>query len=119
MEIQRLPREGHLEMPWANGRGVTREIAVARAPDGSSAPFLWRASMADLDGDGPFSAFPDVDRVLVLLEGEDVALAVDGAAPVAPVALDVEPEQAASSETESAADRIAARVNGAGIFDMA
>jgi len=56
MEIQRLPPEGHLEVPWANGRGVPRELAVARAPDGSSAPFLWRASMADLDGDGTTGA---------------------------------------------------------------
>jgi environmental stress-induced protein Ves len=85
MAIVRLPREHHAEMPWANGLGVTREIAADRAPGASRAPFLWRASMADLAGDGPFSILPDVDRVLVLLEGADVALAIDGASP-APLA---------------------------------
>jgi len=86
MEVRRLPREHHAEMPWANGLGVTREIAADRSPGASRAPFLWRASMADLAGDGPFSILPDVDRVLVLLEGADVALAIDGAppAPLAP-----------------------------------
>ena len=75
-----LPAAGYVEMPWRNGAGVTREIAIDDAP-GAAAPFRWRLSMADLAGDGPFSELPDVDRVLLLLAGDQVALAIDGAAP--------------------------------------
>ncbi len=38
--------------PWKNGGGETREIICVPAPD---APFLWRASIATLQADGPFS----------------------------------------------------------------
>ncbi|MGP4884984.1 HutD family protein, partial [Klebsiella pneumoniae] len=41
--------------PWKNGGGETREIICVPAPD---APFLWRASIATLQADGPFSPFP-------------------------------------------------------------
>jgi environmental stress-induced protein Ves len=54
---------------------------VDDTPGTSSAPFRWRLSMADLTGDGPFSELPDVDRILVLLAGDDVKLMIDGAAP--------------------------------------
>lgn len=40
--------------PWKNGGGETREIICVPAPD---APFLWRASIATLQADGPFSPF--------------------------------------------------------------
>lgn len=75
-----LPRSGHTVMPWRNGAGTTQEIAIAPSDD-PAVPFRWRLSMADLAGDGPFSEFPGVDRVLLLLDGEDVALAIDGASP--------------------------------------
>ncbi|MBN0683270.1 HutD family protein, partial [Pseudomonas aeruginosa] len=52
--------------PWKNGAGETREIICVPAPD---APFLWRASIATLQADGPFSPFPGVDRVITLLAG--------------------------------------------------
>ena len=68
-------------MPWMNGKGITHEIAVSstlseggdlsRGGGGSAAPFLWRLSMADLTGSGPFSTIPDVDRILVLLDGKE------------------------------------------------
>lgn len=51
---------------WKNGKGETREIFRVASSD---ADFLWRASMATLQEDGPFSLFPGVDRVLVLVEG--------------------------------------------------
>jgi environmental stress-induced protein Ves len=68
-------------MPWRNGAGTTHEIAIDDSSGESKAPFLWRLSMADLAGDGPFSEIADVDRILVLLEGEDVLLTIAGAAP--------------------------------------
>lgn len=51
---------------WKNGGGETREIVKVPAPD---APFLWRASLATLSADGPFSQFEGIDRVITLLEG--------------------------------------------------
>lgn len=76
-------------MPWMNGAGTTHEIAIDPTP-GPAAPFRWRLSMADLTGSGPFSSLPDVDRILVLLHGDDAVLTIDGTAapllPLAPVA---------------------------------
>lgn len=51
---------------WKNGGGETREIVSIASPD---APFLWRASIATLQSDGPFSRFTGVDRVITLLAG--------------------------------------------------
>ncbi|QRF10673.1 HutD/Ves family protein [Klebsiella africana] len=59
--------------PWKNGGGETREIIRVPAPD-PEAPFLWRASIATLQADGPFSPFPGVDRVITLLAGQPLRL---------------------------------------------
>ncbi|MFM7251762.1 MAG: HutD family protein [Ilumatobacteraceae bacterium] len=56
-------------MPWRNGGGLTRELHVA-----GSDPFDWRLSAATISGDGPFSSFPGIDRILVLLQGDGVQL---------------------------------------------
>jgi len=58
-------------MPWKNGGGVTREIC--RFPDGE-APWSWRMSVAEVGGDGPFSAFPGYMRSLTLLSGAGMRL---------------------------------------------
>lgn len=69
----------HRRMPWKNGGGVTWEIAVS--PEGADLEsFDWRVSMARVEADGPFSAFPGVDRGFAVLEGAGVALDVGGAA---------------------------------------
>jgi environmental stress-induced protein Ves len=60
--------------PWKNGGGETREIVCVPSPD---APFLWRASIATLQCDGPFSCFPGVDRVITLLAGKALRLKGD------------------------------------------
>jgi len=62
------------EVPWKNGGGVTRELVVTGGD-----PFEWRLSAATIDRDGPFSEFPGVDRVLVVLRGRGVMLDIDGA----------------------------------------
>ena len=67
--------------PWKNGGGLTREIAV-HPPGAGMDSFEWRISNAVVASDGPFSRFPGIDRVLLLLEGEAMDLAIDGAAPV-------------------------------------
>ncbi|MFI1170952.1 HutD family protein [Streptomyces melanogenes] len=61
--------------PWRNGGGATREIASR--PVGAE-EFGWRASIADIHRDGPFSAFPGVDRMLTLLTGDGVRLTCPG-----------------------------------------
>jgi hypothetical protein len=66
--------------PWRNGGGVTRELAshpkAASAQDGA---WDWRVSIADVTKAGDFSAFPGMERVLTVLEGELLLLTVDGA----------------------------------------
>ncbi|HEY3180272.1 MAG TPA: HutD family protein [Casimicrobiaceae bacterium] len=58
---------------WKNGGGRTTEISTFPA-DASMERFIWRASVADIERSGPFSAFPGVDRTLVLLQGAGVVL---------------------------------------------
>lgn len=58
-------------MPWKNGGGVTHE--VVRVGEGA-AGFAARVSMAEVATDGPFSAFPGVDRVILLLDGAGFVL---------------------------------------------
>ncbi|NUT70271.1 HutD family protein [Pseudarthrobacter sp. C4D7] len=62
--------------PWRNGGGVTRELARQAAPDGG---WDWRVSIADVAKAGDFSAFPGMERVLTVIEGELLVLTVDGA----------------------------------------
>ncbi len=64
-------------MPWKNGGGSTTEIATHPAGAGFNA-FDWRVSVADVACDGPFSRFPGIDRILVLLSGSGIRLTGDG-----------------------------------------
>lgn len=78
MAVTRFDRASLSAMPWKNGGGVTREI-VCQPPGAGMERFDWRVSIAHIASDGPFSAFPGVDRVITLLEGEGVRLlASDG-----------------------------------------
>jgi environmental stress-induced protein Ves len=62
-----------LATPWKNGGGVTREIVSD--PSGATVDnFLWRISIADISCSGPFSVFPGIDRVIVLLDGDGMHL---------------------------------------------
>jgi len=66
-----------VRVPWKNGGGTTAEVAAF--PAGSSfETFGWRVSMADVASDGPFSAFPGIDRTLILVEGDGIELDVEG-----------------------------------------
>lgn len=56
---------------WRNGGGETREIACW--PVGGD-DFAWRASIATIERDGPFSMFSDIDRSITLLSGDGVEL---------------------------------------------
>lgn len=63
-------------MPWKNGGGVTREIVCQPSGAGMDS-FDWRVSIAHIASDGPFSAFPGIDRVITLLSGGGVHLLGD------------------------------------------
>jgi hypothetical protein len=58
---------------WKNGGGETATVAVFPEKAGLS-DFDWRVSIARVDGDGPFSAFPGIDRTLTILSGGSMAL---------------------------------------------
>lgn len=60
-------------IPWKNGLGITHEIY--RTP--AEGDFLLRLSAALVASDAPFSAFPGIDRTLMLLEGQGAALVRD------------------------------------------
>ncbi len=49
---------------WKNGAGVTQELLRL-----GEEPFELRFSVAQVTNDGPFSIYPEHDRVLLLLEG--------------------------------------------------
>ena len=65
-------------VPWRNGQGITRELAVM-PPGAGMEDFLWRVSLADVVGAAPFSRFPGVDRTIVLIEGAGFRMTLDEA----------------------------------------
>jgi environmental stress-induced protein Ves len=74
--VQFLRAKDHKLVPWKNGGGVTREIAVY--VDGTEyADFLWRVSIATVDRDGPFSRFEGIDRTIAVLQGAGMILKSD------------------------------------------
>ena len=61
---------------WKNDGGWTTEIA--RGTEAGDGGFCWRVSIAEIERDGPFSAFPGIERDLLLLEGGGIELDIDG-----------------------------------------
>ncbi len=62
--------------PWQNAGGQTRELM--RWPMAAELDRIaWRISIADIERDGAFSRFPDMQRSLVLLQGAGMQLRVD------------------------------------------
>jgi hypothetical protein len=76
LEVVHLRPSDARVLPWKNGRGVTRELALW--PAGASferGDFDWRLSSAPVNEAGPFSVFPGVERILVVTEGAGLVLA--------------------------------------------
>lgn len=77
LRVRHLPLAAQRVMPWKNGGGSTREVAVACAAAAASG-FSWRISVGTVASDGPFSMFPGVDRLLWLLRGDGLVLDIAG-----------------------------------------
>jgi environmental stress-induced protein Ves len=58
---------------------MTTEVAVF-PPGAGLDDFDWRLAIADLDRSGPFSSFPGVDRLLMMLPPGSATLTIDGLA---------------------------------------
>ena len=60
-------------MPWKNGGGTTRE--VLKFPASSTIDtFDWRISLAAVATPGPFSLFPEIDRTMIVTDGQGIEL---------------------------------------------
>jgi len=70
--IQVIELASIVPQAWRNGGGVTRELLAW--PPGSGADWLLRVSVADIERDGPFSAYPGVQRCFAVMEGAGVVL---------------------------------------------
>lgn len=67
-------------MRWKNGGGSTTQLAVHPADAGDAdAAFDWRVSIAEIETDGNFSAFPGCERYIALLDGVGMLLQFDQA----------------------------------------
>ena len=73
--VRTVRLQGVAPQPWRNGGGRTRELLAWPSAEAWSL----RISVAEIEQDGPFSAFPGVQRWFAVIEGEGVALAFDGA----------------------------------------
>jgi hypothetical protein len=78
VSVRLIRSDAQRRMAWKNGGGTTAEIAVV--PEGADLAgdgFLWRLSLAEIERDGPFSAFPGIDRTIMLVEGAGMTLTTD------------------------------------------
>ena len=70
MTLNVVRLEDAARQPWRNGGGVTRELLKWPNAD----DWTLRLSVADIQKDGPFSAFPQVQRWIVALTGVGMEL---------------------------------------------
>ena len=75
MTLRLVPFATQRLVPWANGGGSTREVAIDPPGASLATGFRWRVSRAEVASDGPFSVLPGVDRSLWLLAGDGFVLA--------------------------------------------
>jgi environmental stress-induced protein Ves len=78
MRVTKYGNADYKRMPWKNGGGSTLELLQQPGADGG---FDWRLSIADVATPGPFSAFPGIDRQIMLVAGNGMVLSFAGEAP--------------------------------------
>ncbi|WP_216069886.1 HutD family protein [Acinetobacter oleivorans] len=71
--IELIRADQYTKMLWKNGAGFTLEIARSQG----DTDFEWRISMADVTTSGPFSLFPNKQRIISVLDGKGMVLHVD------------------------------------------
>jgi environmental stress-induced protein Ves len=70
MQLIPLPFSRYRQVPWRNGGGSARDIAVHPVGASMADPFGWRVALAEIEHDGPFSHYePDIERIITLLDG--------------------------------------------------
>ena len=72
MNLQTVRLDDAAQQPWKNGGGSTRELLVW--PPQSGAGWVMRISVAEIERDGPFSAFEGIERWFCVLQGAGVVL---------------------------------------------
>lgn len=71
MPMKTFNHEDFKLMPWKNGGGTTLELFCLRSPQDE---ILFRLSSADVKQEGPFSIFPNIERILFLISGNGFKL---------------------------------------------
>ncbi|KAI9096431.1 hypothetical protein DFS34DRAFT_650538 [Phlyctochytrium arcticum] len=70
-KIKVLAHEKYVRMPWKNGLGETRQIAIyPRNADFEADNFVWRLALSEVRDSCSFSVFPGYDIALLLLNPE-------------------------------------------------
>ena len=70
MEWTHLKPADARRVPWKNGGGTTLELAMEPPGATFETGFVWRLSTAEVAVPSPFSAFPGLQRTLMLLTGD-------------------------------------------------
>jgi environmental stress-induced protein Ves len=74
--IRIIRQEEYIEGRWRNGQGVSWEIASFKKE--GAADFSWRFAKARIDNDVPFSIYPGMDRIFMMIEGQGMDLEFEG-----------------------------------------
>ncbi len=74
--IRFIPQSSLVEGLWRNGQGVSWEIASHK--EAGAADFSWRFAKARIDNDVPFSIYPGMDRIFMMIEGQGMDLEFEG-----------------------------------------
>lgn len=70
--MKTITQTDFIQMPWKNGGGITTEIFCLKSSNTNE--ILFRISEAQVAQDGPFSIFPNLDRILMLTYGDGFKL---------------------------------------------
>lgn len=74
MELTHRTAADYISMPWKNGGGHTKQLAMFPIAASLADPFSWRLSLAEISLSGPFSTLPGYDRHIVQLSGSPLRL---------------------------------------------
>ena len=70
--LRYIPQTDFIGGRWRNWKGMTWEIASHTKA--GAADFSWRFAKAHVDNDVPFSIYPGMDRIFMMIEGDGMDL---------------------------------------------